>query len=279
VDRYESFEFFRFEHLDRILVATLNRPEKLNAVRHSDHRELGELLRTVAKDDDTDILVLHGAGRAFCIGGDYELIERGTKDPRFVLEMQRDARELVQAHIDLEKPVIAAIHGRASGSGATFALLSDIIIAERGALIGDCHTRFAMAAGDGGVLTWPLSMGIVRAKRYLLTGDWLEAEEAERLGLITEVVEEGQGRARAIEWAERLSENNADAVRLTKRAINGWLALGMTTAFNASVAFEMLTFMQPELAETAVGSLRPPSRRNVAEDASIDGVGVHGAAG
>lgn len=270
MDRYGEFKYFRFERLNRVLVATLNRPDKLNAVRHSDHREMGELLRAVAKDDDTDVLVLHGAGRAFCIGGDYELIERGTKDPRFVLEMQRDARELVQAHIDLEKPVVAAIHGRASGSGATFALLSDIIVAERGALIGDCHTRFAMAAGDGGVLTWPLSMGIIRAKRYLLTGDWLEAAEAERLGLVTEIVEEGQGRTRAIEWAARLCENNADAVRLTKRAINGWLALGMTTAFNTSVAFEMLTFMQPAMADAAQGSLRPPSKRHAVEDASGD---------
>ncbi|WP_162941946.1 enoyl-CoA hydratase-related protein [Desertimonas flava] len=245
---YEGFEHLGIERpAPGILVATLNRPDKLNALRRADHDELTQLLRTVPEDDDTRVLVLRGAGRSFCVGGDLGLVEETVRgDHRARLRTQRMARDLVQAQIDLEKPVVVAVQGQCSGAGAALALLCDIIVAERSATFADGHVRHGMAAGDGGVLTLPLAMGIVRAKRYLLSGDWFGAEEAERCGLVTEVVDDGASFERAMEWAERLSALNPAAVQLTKRAVNGWLAHGMTTAFNLGLAFETLSFGDPD---------------------------------
>jgi enoyl-CoA hydratase len=245
MELYEGFEFLQIQRRDKILTVTMNRPEKLNAVRDSDHAELGRVLRTAQRDDEINVVVLRGEGRAFCVGGDKSLVEKTMSDPRELLRSQRDGREVVQAHVELDKPVVAAVQGRCSGAGATFALLSDIIVVERGTLIGDCHTLLGVAAGDGGVLTWPLAMGLIRAKRYLLSGEWIDAETAERYGLVTEVVEEGCATARAIEWAQQLAVLESSGLQFTKRAINHWLQLGMP-AFNAGLAYEMLGFMQPE---------------------------------
>jgi enoyl-CoA hydratase/carnithine racemase len=244
---YDTFEFLQIERAKPgILVATLNRPEKLNALRRGDHDEVTRLLRVVADDDDTNVLVFRGAGRSFCVGGDLGLVEETVRgDYRAKLSTQRMARDLVQAQVDLDKPVVVAVQGMCSGAGAALALLCDIIIAERSARFADGHVRHGMAAGDGGVLTLPLAMGIVKAKRYLLSGDWFSADEAERCGLVTEVVDDGEAFVKAMEWAGRLSELNPAGVQLTKRALNGWLSHGMTTAFNVGLAFETLSFHDP----------------------------------
>lgn len=245
---YETFQFLELERPQPgILIATLNRPEKLNALRRSDHDEVTALLRTVAEDDDTNVLVVRGAGRSFCIGGDLGLVGstvRGGYGAK--LDIQRMGRDLVQAQVNLDKPVIVAVQGQCSGAGAALALLSDIIIAERSAQFADGHVRFGMAAGDGGVLTFPMSMGIVKAKKHLLSGDWFGAEEAERCGLITEVTDDGDSFERAMEWARRLNDLNPASLQLTKRAINNWLMQGLTTAFNVSLAYETLSFHDPD---------------------------------
>jgi enoyl-CoA hydratase len=261
VTSYDEFEFFEVTREDRILVVTLNRPERLNAIGKADHAEIPRLLRAVANDDDTDVLLLRGAGRAFSVGGHYETVFELLDDPKAVLRVQREVREMIQAHIDLEKPVVSAVHGRVSGGAFAFAMLADIIVAERGTLFADGHVAYGMAAGDGGALIWPLSVGLTRAKRYLLTGDWVDAEEAERIGLVTELVDEGHGHARGLEWARRLAGLNPAAVQLSKRALNNWLSLGMHTAFDASLAYEMLTLQQPETAEIIRTGLRPADRK------------------
>jgi enoyl-CoA hydratase len=259
-DTYDEFEYLQIEQANPgILIATLNRPEKLNALRRSDHDEVTRLLRAVAEDDDTNVLVIRGAGRSFCVGGDLGLVEATVRgDYRAKLNIQRMARDLVQAQVNLEKPVVAAVQGQCSGAGAALALLSDIIIAERSAQFADGHVRFGMAAGDGGVLTFPLAMGIVKAKQYLLSGDWFSADEAEHCGLVTEVVDDGAAFDRAMEWAGRLGELNPAAVQLTKRALNSWLSHGMTTAFNVSLAYETLSFHDPAT-EAALSPYFPPT--------------------
>lgn len=249
-DMYDDFEHIRIERAEPgILVVTLNRPKKLNALRRRDHDELARLLRTVPEDDDTRVVVLRGEGRSFCVGGDLGLIEETVRgDYRAKLRTQRMARDLAQVQIDMEKPLVVAVQGQCSGAGAALALLSDIIIAERSAKFADGHVRHGMVAGDGGVLTLPLSMGLVKAKRYLLSGDWFSAEEAERCGLVTEVVDDGTAFERAMEWARQLSALNPAAVQLTKRALNGWLSQGMT-AFNLGLAYETLSFGDPATEE------------------------------
>lgn len=236
------YSFLNVEVRDGIAYVTMNRPQRANACEEDDHAEFGAILRDIAADVDVRAAVLHGAGRHFSVGATFDWMEELTRNEAMLLELQQQVRELVRAHIDNDKPVVAAINGAATGSGLMFALLSDYIIIEQSGKLSDGHTRAALAAGDGGVLIWPLAVGLTRAKRYLLTGDWIDANEAERIGLVTEVVPDGTSLERAVEVATRFRDMPAMAVRATKRALNEWLSIAATQSFDYSVASEIQTF-------------------------------------
>jgi len=252
-----SYSFLNVEVRDRIVFIEMNRPERMNACDAKEHEEFPRILRDIAGDPDVLVAVLHGAGRAFSVGATYEWMEDLTRDRELLLELQGQVRELVHAHIQNDKPIVAAVNGFATGSGLMFALLSDYILVEEHARIADGHIQAALAAGDGGTMIWPLTVGITRAKRYLMTGDWIGAVEAERIGLVTEVVPSGASLERATAVAERFRGMPQLAVRSTKRSINQWLALGASTSFELSAALEMQTFdTGGEEVREAVAALR-----------------------
>jgi enoyl-CoA hydratase len=193
----------------------------------------------------------------------------GTSLPEALVlhQLLHDAKAVIDAHEALDKPIIAAINGWAMGAGLAFALLCDMIYAERGVMMADGHIRAAIAAGDAGALIWPLTVGLTKSKRYLLTGDAIDADEAERIGLITEVVEPGTSLAVATAMARRLANGPQLAIRYTKRALNQWLRLGSVTAFDYSVALEMLTFRSADfrlavenLKASKTPAIAPPDR-------------------
>jgi enoyl-CoA hydratase len=237
-----SYSFLNVEIRDGIVFIEMNRPERMNACDGEEHGEFPRILREIANDPAVQVGVLHGAGRAFSVGATYEWMEDLTRDRAILLELQGQVRELVHAHIDNDKPIVAAVNGFATGSGLMFALLSDYILVEEHARLADGHIQAALAAGDGGTMIWPLTVGITRAKRYLMTGDWIDAVEAERIGLVTEIVPSGTSLERATAVAERFRGMPQLAVRSTKRAINQWLSLGSSTSFELSAALEMQTF-------------------------------------
>jgi enoyl-CoA hydratase len=241
------FQYLSISVDDRLASVVINRPERMNACDKNGHREMSRVLRELGSDPDVDAVVITGAGRAFSVGGDLEMIADANRHPEELPVVMAEARAIVQSLIDFEKPIIAAINGVAMGVGATFALMCDFIIAERSALIADGHVRAALAAGDGGVLAWPLSMGIVKAKQYLMTGDFISAADAERFGLVTEVVEDGESLVRATTIARLLLTKPQFAVRATKASVNQWYRLGQVSAFDYSLAMEMLTIAHPDV--------------------------------
>jgi len=242
VSRYEKYTFLKTEVRDSIAFVTIDNPEKMNACSHEDHGEFATILRDVAADDEVKAVVLTGAGRAFSVGATYDYMKQLTEDRVALEELQVQVRELVRSHIDLDKPVVSAINGVATGSGLMLALLSDYVIVEENVKMADGHIKAALAAGDGGVLIWPMAVGITRAKRYLMTGDWIDAAEAERIGLVTELVPVGSSLERATEVAVDFTNMPQQAVRFTKRAINQWLNVGSTIGFELSAALEVQTF-------------------------------------
>jgi enoyl-CoA hydratase len=244
--KYSEFPYFEVTVSDRVAIATINRPAQLNACRREDHGQFGRLLRAFADDPEVGAIVVTGAGRAFSVGADVEYVDQLLADPSLLISLQREARELFQAHLELDTPVIAALNGPAMGAGLIFALLCDYIVVERQVRFTDGHVVAGLAAGDGGAVIWPLAIGLTRAKRYLLTSDWITADEAERIGLISEVVEEGMGLDRAREVARRFLSLPQLALRSTKQALNQWLRLGQTTAFDFSLALEMQTFVHAQ---------------------------------
>jgi enoyl-CoA hydratase len=224
---YSEYDYLDVTVEDGIALIRLDRPEILNACDIDDHAELARILRDIARDDDVRVAVVTGNGRAFSVGGSYDLLEAAMDDVGDArARVFADGREMILSHVELDKPVICALNGYAMGAGAAFALHCDFVIADRSAKLADGHVRAAIAAGDGGTLIWPLTAGLIRAKRYLLTGDWISAEDAVACGLYTEVVDDGQCLARAMEYAERLAAGPQQAIRLTKRALNQWLRQG-----------------------------------------------------
>ena len=149
---YESYERIKVERKGRILTLALNRPDHLNAIDDPMHEELARIFHDVQIDDEADVIVLTGAGRAFSAGGDMvwlrELSTGGTLASSVV-----GTKRMIFGLLDLEKPIIARIPGPCIGLGASLALLCDISYASENARIGDPHVKVGLVAGDGG--SWP----------------------------------------------------------------------------------------------------------------------------
>lgn len=248
-NRYAKYKHLLCEHVgERVLKITLNRPERLNATNEVLHHELVQVWLDVEDDDDVSVVILTGAGRAFSAGGDFEMLERNINDPATRTRNWKSASKLVYNIINCSKPIISAIHGPVVGAGLAAALLADISIAARSAKIIDGHTRLGVAAGDHAAIIWPLLCGMAKAKYYLLTCEPIDGETAEKLGLVSLVVDDDQLQATALKVANRLVEGAPTAIRWTKYAMNNWLRM-MGPTFDASVALEFLGFAGPEVRE------------------------------
>lgn len=168
---YADYKLILSARRNRVLTLTLNRPSNLNAVDGPLHEELSRIFYDVAIDDDADVIVLTGAGRAFSAGGDFGWFQQMIDDPVLWERCRVEAKKIVFGLLDCEKPVIAKLNGHAVGLGATLALFCDVIFAAKGARIADPHVLAGMVGGDGGAIIWPQLVGYARAKEYLMTGD------------------------------------------------------------------------------------------------------------
>jgi enoyl-CoA hydratase len=248
---YEDYSSLRFEPLEHgVLLITIDRPEKLNATDERLHSELAGVWREVARDPDAKAVVVTGAGRAFSAGGDLEMVERMSGDYRRVAAMAGEAAELVLSMIDCEIPIVSAINGTAVGAGLAVALMADISVIGESVRLTDGHIRLGVGAGDHAVVLWPLLCGMAKAKYYLLTADFIDGPEAERIGLVSRCVPDERVLDEALEIARRIAAGPGQAARWTKRTLNHWLRVAVP-AFDASVAYEMLSFMGQDVHEGA----------------------------
>jgi enoyl-CoA hydratase len=243
-DRY-GFQTIATELDGRILRVTLNRPHRLNALDLVMHNELPELYARIERDEDVDIVVLTGAGKAFCVGADFSQMEDnlargGYPDghPGLMVEAARIARNILA----VRQPIVAAVNGDAIGLGATLALFCDIVYMADTARIGDPHVKAAIVAGDGGPVLWPMLVGPNRAKEYLMTGDLLAAAEAERIGLVNHVVAAAELDDAAMGMARRLAAGAQIAIRFNKRLVNKELEERVNRVYDLALALEGLTF-------------------------------------
>ena len=228
---------------DGVAIATLNRPERLNAVHDPMHAELERLPGDLDRDPDIRVLVVTGAGRAFCAGGDFSPDRDRSAGIRPVFV---NARHLVFNWLDCEKPVISAVNGYAMGLGATVALFADVVIAARSAMFADTHVSMAIGAGDGGGVFWPLLIGPHRAKYYLMTGDRIDAETAQQIGLVQTVVDDDQLMDEALGLAARLAAGPAYAISASKVPINQYLKSVANIVLPQSLAMEEISMMHDD---------------------------------
>ena len=258
---YGAYQHLLFDRKsDGILLVTINRPEVLNATNSRLHWELSRVWLDIADDAETNVVVVTGAGRAFSAGGDLEMIARMAGNAENVARAWKEAGDIVYNMINLDKPIISAINGVAVGAGLAVALMADISIAAETMRITDGHLRLGVAAGDHAAIVWPLLCGMAKAKYYLLTADFIDGKEAERIGLVSRCVPDGQLMEKAMEIARKLAHGPQQALRFTKRSLNNWLRLA-GPAFDVSLALEMMGFFSPDLSEgvRALREKRQPS--------------------
>ena len=248
---YSNYKRLLLERRENgVLLLTLNRPEKYNAVDEGMHRELARVWTDVSADPETRVAVITGSGKAFSAGGDLDMVRRMAGHHDRVAHMLSEMSDMVYNIINCEKPIISAINGVAVGAGLVVALLADVSIIADTARLADGHTRLGVVAGDHAALIWPLLCGMAKARYYLLTSEFLDGKEAERIGLVSLCAPREEVLPKAWEVADKLAAGSRNAVRWTKRSLNNWLRQA-GPIFDQSLALEMLSFMGPDVREGA----------------------------
>lgn len=223
---------------DGVVIATLHRPERLNALTDRLFRDLADLQREIAADPDVRALVIAGSGRGFCAGLDLEVAASlpDMSASEFLASQERWADAIVGLH-RLSVPVIAAVGGAAAGAGFSLALACDIRIAARSARFNAAFVKVGLSAGDCGA-SWflPRVVGHGRSNEILLTGRFVGAEEALAIGLVSDVVDDGDELDRALEVAAAIRSNSPFGMRMTKQII-----ASAPTSLEAAIAIENRT--------------------------------------
>jgi enoyl-CoA hydratase len=216
--------------------------------------DLAQLYGRVSNAPEVRVVVLTGAKeKAFCVGGGGATVptEAQARNAYWVNGM-REAREVIFSALDCNKPVIGRINGHAVGKGCSIALCCDITVMVEDSKIGDTHVKVGLTCGDGGSLLWPYLVGMVTARRFLLTGDLLTGREAASIGLVTEATPRAELDDRIAVWIEKLTRSAAPtAVALTKRALNSAIRQQATAHMDMSLGMETLSFLTEDHREGA----------------------------
>ena len=216
---YETLEVTRPR--DGVLLVTLNRPARRNAITFQMFDEMQLLLREVRGDESVRVVVVTGAGEGFCAGLDLDDAEKlPLMSANEMMQGQEVWAGAFEAFHNLPQPVIAAVNGAAAGGGLGLALAADIRLASETARFNAAFVRIGLSAGDVGV-SWslPRVVGLGHASEIMLTGDFVDAEEAARIGLVNRVVPAAELLDESLALAERISSNSPFGVTLTKRVL------------------------------------------------------------
>ena len=227
---------------DRIATITLNRPEKLNALNGELMEALPEILQRLADDDEVRCLVLTGAGRGFCAGGDISGMASGeampTQDPVSRLRRREEVSRLLH---EMPKPTIAMINGPAAGAGLSIALACDIRIAAESARFGTAFVRVGFSGDYGGTWMMQRLVGPAKARELYFTGDLIDAGEAERIGLVNRVVPDAELAKETRSLAQRIASGPPIALARMKQNLNLALRSDYSTLLDAEAEAMIFT--------------------------------------
>jgi len=256
---------FRYQHDTESAVATitLDRPERLNALTFEVYGELRETFDALDAEPGVRAILLTGSGRAFCSGGDVETIigELFERDARGMLDFTRATGALISSMLRCRRPIVGALNGTVAGAGAVIASACDIRIAAESAKIAFLFTKVGLSGADMGA-SWllPRIVGTGRAMELLMTGDFVTAPQAERMGLYNRVVADDACLAIAREWAERLARGPSFALEVTKKMLYREAAMDLDAALDAEVEIQSVCMADPNFREAyeAFVAKRPP---------------------
>jgi enoyl-CoA hydratase/carnithine racemase len=239
-----SFESIILKKEDHIATITMNRPDKMNSLDKTMLREIISAVNDVAVDDEIRVLVLTGAGKAFCSGADISDGGKASGLAGTPNEMRRNLKETFQGVAlglsRLDKPTIAMVNGPAVGAGCDFAFGCDIRVGSEKAKFRNSFVKVGLIPGGGGTWLYTRLLGLGRGLEFMFTGDFLEAEEAQRIGVLNRLVPSDQLESATMELAMKIAGNPPLAVQMSKALAYKALEMDLEAALELSAACQAL---------------------------------------
>jgi enoyl-CoA hydratase len=252
---YSRYRELKLSLVDGVMTVTLSNPGKRNAVTMRMADELSLLWDDLWADGNVKAIILTGEGGDFCSGADVSQLSKATSAGEapvsYVHRATRHGRKHVMGIIECEKPVIAKVRGVAYGMGVSLALACDMVFVSDNARLCDSHVKVGLVPGDGGVLLWPLAVGMHRAKEYLMTGEPISGKQAEEIGLVNRCLPDDELDAHVDVMIGKLTSLPPHAVNYTKVAINQAMKQMSAGAFETSLAYEIYTMKMDDVTEAA----------------------------
>jgi 2-(1,2-epoxy-1,2-dihydrophenyl)acetyl-CoA isomerase len=234
-----------------IVSLVLNRPEKLNALNNELATALVKTFTKLRDDPSVHVVILSGAGRAFCAGGDLNVIGKGREfsETEELEPLLRSGMQAVLKMRTMPQPVLAAVHGAAAGAGMNIALAADIRVASESATFGESFTRVGLYPDYGGTFFLPQLVGPAKAAEMFYTGEMIDAATALRLGIVNYVVPLDQLEVAARTLAEKIAAGPAVSIRAIKRAVFGAQEKELTHALEQEVRQQIQCYLSEDCRE------------------------------
>lgn len=247
----DKFETILFSASDAVATITLNRPEKLNAIGGPMREEILAALYSVESDESLRVVILTGAGRGFCAGGDIDNLKRlrDAKDEEGFRAILSKGQAISRFIRSMSKPVIAAVNGPCAGAGFSLALSCDIRIGSEEASFGPSFARIGLHPDWGGSWLLPRLIGSARSCELVFTGGMVSAVDAERIGLVNRVVSPDSLIASAEKLARSMARNPSGVLGLAKKSIHRSLGIDFESAMAAETAAQMECFHSEDFLE------------------------------
>lgn len=254
---------FRYAESNGVATLTLDRPATLNSLTFEVYRELTAAFRALAERPQVRCAVITGSGRAFCSGGDVEDVigELLRRDAEGLHQFTRLTCDLIRAMRAAPQPIVASLNGTVAGAGAAIALASDLRIATDTAKIAFLFVKVGLSGADmGAAHLLPRIVGLGRATELLMTGAFIDAAEAHRIGLYNRVVPAERLAAETAAMVERLVRGPARGLAKTKEALDRELHLDLAAALDLEAAIQAELMAEPDFREgfDAFMAKRPP---------------------
>ena len=252
---YSRYKALKLSLADNgVMTVMLSNPGRRNAVTLRMQDELATIWEDLWVDPEVKAIIFTGEGKDFCSGADVSDLADAASgsseaEVQYVNRCTRYARKHALGPMECEKPVIAKVRGVAYGMGVNMALACDMVFASDDARFCDSHVKVGLVAGDGGVLLWPMAVGIHRAKEYLMTGDPVPAKVASEIGLINRCMPDEELDDFVQNMVEKLIALPPHAVNYTKASINQVLKQVALPAFETSLAYEVYSMKMDDVEE------------------------------
>ena len=248
----KQVEGLRFTVEEGVATLVLDRPDRLNSLTFEIYQALVDTFAALQAMDEVRAVIVTGAGKGFCSGGDvHEIIGKlVSASPTEMTAFARMTGDVIRNMRRLRKPIVAAINGTAAGAGAVIALASDLRIASLESKIAFLFTKVGLTGADmGAAYLLPRVVGLSRATELLMLGDSVTADQAHRMGLFNEVVEPAQLMERAQQVARRLAEGPTFSLGMTKELLNNGLSMDLNTALDAEARAQTICMLADDFKE------------------------------